>query len=111
MIVNGDIMEVLRRLEFGEVKCIFMDPPDNLGVKYNSFDDNRDKKDYYNWLRLLIMESLLKCELFWLSYYPEHDLEIKYMVRDILKYRHPSWSAATYIWRFTFSQYQDKDCA
>lgn len=106
-IIHGDCMEALNLLP--KAKMIFADPPDNLGLKYDEYRDKRP--DYYQWLELLILKSLQKCDVFWLSYYWEHDLEIKYAVRQILKHRHPSWSAKTFIWRYTFGQYRETDCA
>lgn len=108
MIIHGDCIEVLRKMT--PVKAIFGDPPDNLGMKYNGYDDKRHPVDYYNFLHLLILEALPKCKVLWLSYYPTHDLEVSYLVRDIIKYRHPSFESNKFIWRFTFGQYNDHDC-
>jgi DNA modification methylase len=122
-LINGDCLEVIRRLGLEKVsaKCIFADPPDNLGWKYvlsepgsgelSTYNDSRSPDDYYNWIRLIIMESLPRCQIFWLSYNQIHDLEIKYIVRDILKYRHPAFEAMMFLWRYGFSEYRDNDCA
>ena len=110
MIYHGDCLEYLRKCV--RTKCFFADPPDNIGLAYRSgFDDKRKPDDYYNWLRLLILEALPKCELFWMTYYPAHDIELSYIIRDIIKYRHQSWKVDKYIWRYTFSQYNDRDCS
>ena len=47
----------------------------------------------------------------WVSYYHKHDLKVKAMVHWLLKNIKPSWEARTFIWRFTFGQYRETDCA
>jgi hypothetical protein len=37
-------------------------------------------------------------------------VEIKYIIRDLLKYRYPTYTAKTFIWRFTFGQHNASDC-
>lgn len=106
MIYNGDCIDMLDQLE-KPVSLMFADPPDNLGLAYDQYKDHRP--DYYNWLELVIRKSLLKCKTFWLSYYWEHDLEIKARANYIVK--RSAWDVKTFIWRYTFGQYQDKDFA
>ena len=114
MIINGNCLEVLTRIPMvgASQRIMFADPPDNIGLAYKGYDDSAlSKENYYLWLKLLIMEVLPKCRLFWLTYNHIHDLEVCWMVRDIVKYRHPGWEVEKYIWRYTFSQYNDYDCA
>ncbi len=111
MIINGDSLEVLKRLPLGKIKSLFADIPDNLGMKYNGYEDKMKAEDYYRWTHLLILEALPKCKVFWLTYFPGHDTEITWMVRDIIKYRHPGFEISKLLWRYTFSQYNANDCA
>lgn len=105
---HGDCLDMLDAIK--SVDCIFMDPPDNLGLAYQGFNDNRKAEDYYNWLEIIILKSLRLAPVVWVSYYWEHDLELKHRVRNILKFRHPAFNAKTFLWRYTFGQYNDKDC-
>ena len=109
MIHNLDCLEFLKRTP--QVKCLFADIPDNIGQAYVSYNDKKNSVDYYNWVNLLILEALPKCQIFWLTYFPKHDLELSWIVRDIIKYRHPSFTVDKFLWRFTFSQYNANDCA
>lgn len=102
---NQDALEFIK--DCGKYDCIFMDPPDNIGLKYPQGDK---RADYYQFLELLIMESMLKCKVLWLSYYWKHDINIKSIVYRILKNYHPSWVAKTFIWKFNFGQHQYTDC-
>jgi DNA modification methylase len=110
-LVNMDAMEWLNQAieKKKKIKCFFNDPPDNLGLQYDGYNDKRD--DYYNWIELLLMKQLqLFPGIVWLSYFHGHDLEIKYIIRNLLKHRHPLYKCDTFIWRFTFGQYRDDDC-
>ncbi len=90
---------------------IFMDPPDNIGLDYGpEIDDDRPLADYYNWLELLILESMFHSNVIWISYYWKHDLEIKHIVREMLRKIKGSYEARTFLWNFNFGQYRETDC-
>ena len=89
---------------------IFADPPDNLGLEYEGYIDKISLTEYYNKMELLIDWSLKKAPVFLLSYFWKHDLEIKYIVRNLLKYKYPSFQNKMFIWRYTFGQYRSTDC-
>lgn len=106
MIYNQDALEFVRSCKAYD--CIFMDPPDNIGLLYDGVIDERD--DYYQFLELLTLESMLKAKVVWLSYYWKHDIAIKTFIGRILQNYHPSWQAKTFIWKFNFGQHQQTDC-
>lgn len=106
-LVNGDCLEYLAECE--RVKCIFADPPDNIGLGYNQYKDKMLPQHYYLWLEKLIGEALYKCEIFWLSYNAIHDLEVTHMVRQLLVRHRASWKYDKIIWHYTFGQYNDHD--
>ncbi len=110
MIFNGDCLDLLDAMRERKiaVPMIFADPPDNLGLSYAGVSDKR--LDYYNFLEHVITKSLLVTKSLWFSYYWQHDLEVKYMVRNLLKFRHPSWSAKTFLWAYNFGQNVRTDC-
>lgn len=103
-IFQGSCTKLLDQIEY--VPLIFADPPDNLGLKYNYYLDNR--LDYYDWLKWIIAKALDKTDCFWLSYYWKHDLKIKYDVYNLIRKR-PHVSVKTFIWRFTFGQHNNYD--
>jgi len=107
-VMHADCLDVLPLLS--GVRTIFADPPDNIGLAYNGYDDKMSPACYYGWLERVVLAALARCEVFWLSYYWKHDLEIKYFVRQILKYRHPAFDSRTFLWRYTFGQHREKDC-
>lgn len=89
---------------------VFMDPPDNLGLDYGPGVTDR-RSDYIQWIEGLICNAMFMAPIVWVSYYHRHDIEIKSALHWILKKLKPSWEARTIIWRYTFGQYNDKDCA
>lgn len=101
----SDLLDSLK-----QVDLVFMDPPDNLGLKYGQYKDEIPDEQYYAWLEGLILKSLRISPCVWISYYWQHDLELKYRVRNILKQRHPLYQAKTFLWRYTFGQHNQSDC-
>lgn len=110
-VFNGDCRDLLNWMtDYRKtVPLIFADPPDNLGLDYGEYKDKIPEPEYYGMLYEIIVKSLPLCTTFWLSYYWQHDLEIKHMVRDILKFYRPSAKAKTFIWRYTFGQHKKTD--
>jgi len=49
VIINGDCRRVLRDVPDDSVDFILTDPPFNVGIAYDNYDDNLDEYDYYIW--------------------------------------------------------------
>lgn len=105
-IIQGDCVEWLR--ECDRYDMIFADPPDNIGLKYGEYVDKIPDLQYYGMLENIMHLAVMKCRVFWLSYYWRHDIEIKRRAWSITKGR--LWNAKTFIWRFTFGQHTHSDC-
>ena len=94
----------------GYYDLIFMDPPDNIGLDYGpEIDDSKEPTVYYDWLRSLILKSMRRTKVIWISYYHYHDLEVKSIVRNLT--RGMNLEARTFIWNFNFGQYRETDCS
>lgn len=107
-IYNVDCLDYLRTGQ--KFQMVFADPPDNIGLGYGEYQDTTPAAQYYGWLETLLWESMRTAPVVWFSYYWKHDLEIKYVLRCLLKYHFPAWKAKTFIWRFTFGQHNQTDC-
>lgn len=92
------------------VQSIFADPPDNLGLGYGTYKDKIPADQYYGWIESWLLASVRLAPIVWISYYWAHDIELKYMIRNIIKYRHPLYAAKTFLWRYTFGQHSESDC-
>jgi len=66
-IFNNDCLDVLREVN-GRVDCIFADPPDNIGMKYDAYQDNLPKDDYIAFLQRWLWLATRKARCVWLSY-------------------------------------------
>jgi site-specific DNA-methyltransferase (adenine-specific) len=105
----GEFLSLLQQTG-RKFRLVFADPPDNLGLNYANYRDKMPADQYYNWLEMLILKSIAVGQIVWFSYYWEHDLELTYRIRNILRYRHPSWRYKKILWRYTFGQYTRSDC-
>jgi len=103
---NQDCVDFLKGS--GNYDCIFLDPPDNIKLDYDGFND--DRADYHSWLTKLLALAVLRSPVVWLSYNAIHDLEIKSRLAAMLKHGFLTRDVRTIIWRYTFGQYRDTDC-
>lgn len=103
-IICGDCLEVLPHLP--AVRMVFMDPPDNIGMKYEVFRDKwPDSDDYFLWLFECIEAGQQKAPILWLSYNVQHYWPI---TRGLLL--PTAWTVKPFIWRYTFGQHNSHDC-
>lgn len=109
-ILQRDCLDVLRDTETHEYAMLFADPPDNIGLGYNHYIDKVPDDQYYAQFEQWLLWSMHAARIVWFSYYWKHDLEVKYIVRSLLKYVYPTFQAKTFIWRFTFGQHNRSDC-
>lgn len=82
--------------------CIFMDPPDNLGLEYNGYYDQRD--DYIEWLSNIVKLALGRANVVWVSVYHKHLFDLLFILQstNIAQMRQ-------FIWYFKFGQYYESD--
>ncbi len=85
--------------------CIFMDPVDNIGLKYHDFLDKNP--NYIGWLAGLISKAAKLSPIVWVSYNAIHDLELKAWLHVWNKWEQKE--VRTIIWFYTFCQYDSRD--
>jgi len=51
---QGDSIELMKQIDDNSIKCIFTDPPYNVGYKYKSYKDKRE--DYFEWCKEWLKE-------------------------------------------------------
>jgi len=82
---NGDCMEAMKAMPDNAYDLAFTDPPYNVGRKYDTYDDNRESEEYYNWCRnwftelyrisdTIVMTIGYKNLPFWFSMQPKHQI-------------------------------------
>ncbi len=53
---TGDALKVLKQIPDKSIKLVITDPPYNIGLKYNSYNDNKNWEEYYSDLNLVLIE-------------------------------------------------------
>lgn len=106
ILVNGDCLNYMKTLSDNSVECVFLDPPDNVGLAYASYKDW--KPFYLEWLEDVVGEACRVGMTTWVSYYYQYDLDVSNMVVNKFILTH-DWRKI--IWRYTFGQYNSKDFA
>lgn len=100
-LICGDCLE-----HMVPAKCIFADPPDNIGLGYAGYVDREKDSMYYLKMSKWIQAGIRWADIFWLSYNQIHDLEVS---RIINFYLPKDWTAKKIIWMYTFGQYNRHD--
>jgi DNA modification methylase len=105
-LIHGDCLEVLRVLD--EVACIFGDPPDNIGLRYNEFDDRRPDDAYVAWLDNCLRLFIQKAGIVWISYNAKWSFAMGMIVHDLLR-EHKWLQAKPCVQVYTFGQHNHHD--
>ena len=103
-VICGDSLQLLPQT--GHARMIFADPPDNIGMEYDTYSDHTAYEDYSGFLFDLTLLGAQYSDIFWLSYYHKHQPITFHAVSVIggLKKWHQ------FMWRFTFGQHRTNDC-
>ena len=56
ILINGDSLDILKNIPTGSIDYCFADPPYNLKKKYETWDDDLDIEEYFNWCDSWISE-------------------------------------------------------
>jgi DNA modification methylase len=102
-LICGDCLEVLPTLGFFD--CLVADPPDAIGLKYNSFNDNMTESDYRNFLWKCLNLFLQHAGISWISFNAKWIFAVGTLV-DALQ----DVDARLFISSFTFGQNRKTDC-
>ena len=106
-IIQGDCLKVLPALP--PAAMIFADPPDNIGCKYEGFDDRwPDGGEYCQWLyeRIhAVIWPLSRPGIIWLSINNKWLFDMAAMLHGS-----PSYQTRLFPWRYTFGQHNSHDC-
>lgn len=103
-IICGDCLQVLPALP--SARMIFMDPPDNLGMKYNGYRDRRPPDEYFCWLRDVIYAAMAHHPgVLWISFFHTYLADVLPLIGNdgVCDWR-------LFVWRFTFGQHRHTDC-
>lgn len=105
-VINADCVEILRKLPKKSIDLVFADPPYNIGVKYDVYNDNLPREKYLAWCKEwigLVYDVLKDSGSFYLAIGDEYAAELNLIAKEkgfILR----NWI----IWYYTFGQNQRK---
>ncbi len=108
-LVKAQAEEFLPSISERFFRCAFADPPDNIGLPYNSFDDHQDDANYVNWLTAVIYELSRVCDVSWISYNARWTFLVGKIVAELLT-RNPRLQAKPFCQVFEFGQHNHNDC-
>lgn len=102
-VILGDCLEVMPTL--GKFDCVFMDPPDNIGLKYAGVPDNRSPDDYLKFLSRVIAYAAGRAPVVWISFNARWTLPMGGMLYDMF----PTCDVKPCVQTFTFGQHRSDD--
>jgi DNA modification methylase len=103
---NGNCLEVLADLK--PVSCIFADPPDNIGLGYDAYDDKLADEEYRKLLYQWVAVFVLKAPVIWLSFNARWTAALGAIV-DTFTQAHKDWEFKPCVQVFTFGQHNKHD--
>jgi len=102
----GDCIEIMKGLPNNSIDLVFADPPFNIGLKYDNYNDKRSYNDYYEWSEQWIKEThrILKNNgSIYIAIGDEFAAEVKIILQKAGFYFR-NWI----VWYYTFGQNQRK---
>ncbi len=102
----GDCIEIMKELPSNSIDLVFADPPFNIGLKYDNYNDKRNYKEYFDWSKKWIIEAfrILKKEgSIYIAIGDEFAAEINIILKQTGFY-YRNWI----IWYYSFGQNQRK---
>ncbi|REJ65594.1 MAG: site-specific DNA-methyltransferase [Planctomycetota bacterium] len=105
-LIHGDCLQRLRAL--GDSTCIFADPPDNIALDYNEFDDRRASDEYVAWLDDCLRLFIQKAGIVWVSYNAKWSFAMGMLVWRLLQ-EYDWLEAKANVQVYTFGQHNKHD--
>ncbi len=102
----GDCIEIMKTLPANSIDLVFADPPFNIGIKYDVYNDNKTYNEYYYWSERWIKETyriLKNTGSIYIAIGDEFAAEINIILKKTGFYFR-NWI----IWYYTFGQNQRK---
>ncbi len=104
-LICGDVLDVLPKL--GQFKCLIADPPDNIGLDYDEYDDNLSERDYIDQFHLWMRACVDRAEIVWISFYAQWIFPVCSLVNTYSGY---GYDARMFTQSYTFGQNRNSDC-
>jgi DNA modification methylase len=105
-LINGDCLATMRVM--GQYDCLFADPPDNIGLGYDTYDDVMSDADYIAWFEELLYECLDHAPIQWWSFNARWTLPFAEIFAGVVR-QMDDWECKPCVQTFTFYQHNKYD--
>lgn len=99
---QGDCLDVLPTLS-EQFDCVFADPPDNIGLGYENYNDKKAEADYVEFLDDLVTFATPTAPIVWISFNSRWMLKLGHVINGFLE-RNKDWEWKPCVQVFTFGQ-------
>lgn len=108
-LLNGDCLNVMGHLMDDDeyFNTIFMDPPDNIGLDYDTYEDDKTYNDYIIFLRDVVSRSCHLANTIWISFNSKWLLEMAEICATIVNNTGMQFKPC--VQTFTFGQHRKTD--
>ncbi len=103
---HGDCLEILPGMS--KVPCLFADPPDGIGLKYEGFDDRIDGDQYVQLLEDWLYTFVEQADTVWFSFNAKWIIQMGVVANKVLSY-FPGVVCKPCVQTFTFGQNNQHD--
>ncbi len=103
---HGDCLEILPGMS--RVPCIFADPPDNIGLKYDGVDDNFPEEDYVKLLEDWLYQFVKQADTVWFSFNVKWTISMGGVAQRVMEY-FPGMLCKPCVQTFSFGQHNQND--
>ena len=82
-LIHGDCLATLRVM--GQYDMLFADPPDNIGLGYNSYSDTMPEDEYVTWFEELLYEAFDHAPIQWWSFNAKWTLRFAEVFQGLMR--------------------------
>lgn len=108
-VINTDCLEWLQGTN-ERFDCVFADPPDNIGLNYDTYVDRRSPEEYLEWLGDVLLACMQRSPTVWWSFNSKHTVAMGHIVHSILtKSGGENWDCKCCVQVYTFGQHNNND--
>jgi DNA modification methylase len=93
-----------RQVGLGTFDCVFADPPDNIKLGYDEYEDNLKTAEYRAWLRTMVFDFAALAPVVWLSFNSRWTAAVGRYVDEFLEVN-KAWRLQACVQVFTFGQH------
>ncbi len=104
-VILGDAIEIMKEIPDNSIDLIFADPPYNIGVKYDIYNDNLNSKEYLEWVDKWIYQAVRILKNTGSIYIAIND---EYAAEYVIKLKQNNLYMRNWIiWYYTFGEHQN----